>query len=131
MLQIQNDETLPSWLLQNATTTDILKNTTKCRGNKYSFKNMLLHWQDRSGNDNIIFSYLNGEQYRISSVNLKELSEGNFGRRLYIIEFKYGVMALLWNINEKYIRVTLMFTSNLDEWVSRQLPNSGQDCIGR
>lgn len=48
-------------------------------------------------------------------MNLKELSEGNFGRRLYIIEFKYGVMALLWNINEKYIRVTLMFTSNLDE----------------
>lgn len=42
MLQIQKEETLPSWLLQNAT-TDILKNTTKCKGNKYSFKNMLLH----------------------------------------------------------------------------------------
>lgn len=33
MLQLQNEETLPSWLLQNATTTDILKNTTKCREN--------------------------------------------------------------------------------------------------
>lgn len=32
MLQLQQRDTLPSWLLQNATTTDILKNTTKCRG---------------------------------------------------------------------------------------------------
>lgn len=90
MLQLQKKDTIPSWLLQNATTTDILKNTTKCRGRGIllSLKNMLLHWQVKSGNDNIIFSCLNREQYIISFVNLKELSKGNFGRKLYVIEFR-------------------------------------------
>lgn len=49
----------------------------------------------------------------ISSVNLKELSKGNFGRRLYTIGFMCRVTALL-RITEKYIRITQIFTSNLN-----------------
>lgn len=86
--------------------------------------------QVKSGNDNIIFSYLNGEQYIISSVNLKELTKGNFGRRLYTTEFTYGVTALL-RITKKYIRTTPMFTSNLNaQEFPGWMPNSGQDCYG-
>lgn len=44
----------------------------------------------------------------VSSVNLKELSKGNFGPRLYVIEFRLRVTALLRKITDKYIRIVLM-----------------------
>lgn len=68
----------------------------------------------------------------VSSVNLKELSKRNFGPRLYVIEFRLRITALLRKITHKYRIVLVDCTLNFSAqefpgWVH----NREQDVIQR